>query len=121
MENDLEQFNQAIRQRIIKEDLEYWKSQQKNFSESANLVIEKVQNGKKLNELDIFTLICDDDEKIQEYKKFFDIRESIKDGKLTQEGLDFLVDKLCGNDTDMAKKMKNGFSIYVNNSNSKQK
>jgi len=44
---------------IIAQDLEYWKSQQKNFSKDADAIFEKVQNGEKLTELDIFTL-CND-------------------------------------------------------------
>lgn len=120
VETDMEQYNMALANRINKENLEYWKANQQNFSQEAEEVIKKAQEGKKLSELDVFILTCPEQEKIDEYRKFYNIRESIKDGTVIKEDLHFLIDTLCGEDKNTADQMKSRFS-YLINENDKEK
>ena len=104
---------QVWKKLIIADNLKDWRSEQKNFSAEAEAVFEKIQNGEELTELDVF-IICNDNQKqIDEYKKFYNIRKNIKDGKLSKNDLYFLIDTLCGDDWESADKLKAGFSSFI--------
>ena len=70
---------------------------------------------KKLTEteLDVFIICNDNQQQIDEYKKFYNIRKNIKDGKLSKNDLYFLIDTLCGDDRESADKLKAGFSSFI--------
>lgn len=113
MEHDMEQFNKQVTKMVIAQDLEYWKGQQKNFSPEVDKIFEKVQNGQKLNELDVFTITCDNQQQIDEYAKFYNIRESIKDGNVKREDICFLIDTMCGNDEKTKSELLRGFEPMI--------
>lgn len=109
MEHDIDQFNRAVAARINRENVEYWKSNQKNFSEEANLIIKKAEEGEKLSELDVFIITCESQEKVEQYKRFYKIRKSVKEGNIKKDDLHFLINTLCGEDKNMSDQMKSSF------------
>lgn len=114
MNNDNEEIVKEWKKLIVAQDLEYWKCQQKNFSKDAEKIFTKVQNGEKLTELDIFTLCNDNQQQIDEYAKFYHIREDIKNNRLSKSDLHYLIDVLCDGDKQSSDQMKIGFSFLIN-------
>lgn len=113
MEHDMEQFNKAVKANINRININFWKEHQKNFSDEAMEIYNRAINGEKLTELDHFILITEDQQKVDQYKKFYNIKEDIKNNNLSQEGLDFLVDTMCGEDKQNATLLKQKFSSFV--------
>ena len=74
---------------------EYYKKNRINFSKSSEEILEKIKNGYIPNEKDVFELLTTEEEKINQYKKFYDIKDSIsKNGTIDKENLDFLIKQL---------------------------
>lgn len=83
---------------VINKRVELYSKDRVNFSESTDLIMEKIKNGEEISEVDVFTLICDDQKKIDEYTKVVEIRNRAREGKLTAEDLNFLIKSMDIND-----------------------
>ena len=113
VQTDMNQYNTAIEKHIREVNVQFWEEHQKNFSEEAMEIYNRSLNGEKLTELDHFIMVTENQQQIEEYKKFYYIKEDIKNNNLSQEGLNFLVDTLCGEDIQSADVMKQKFSGFV--------
>ena len=45
----------------------------------------KIKNGYISNDADVFELCCDDQKKVDEYREMFDIKQRVKDGKISEQ------------------------------------
>lgn len=94
MTNESEDLNRAI----IKQRYNYYLKVKTNNSERANMILEKIKNGYEPNDADVFELCCDDEEKIMEYRKMFDIKQRVKDGHISKNDYEYLIEKIGIND-----------------------
>ena len=66
-----------------------------NKSESAKAILEKIKNGYNPTEADIFELMNTDQERIDEYRAFHDIRDKVSSNeKISKEDLELLISEL---------------------------
>jgi len=90
---DIEEKEQE--QASIKARYEYYKNNRKNVSKEAEGILNKIREGYIPNEADVFELLETDQNKINQYRKFYKIKDSIsKDGRINQEDLNFLIKQL---------------------------
>ncbi len=84
-----------LEQATIKSRYEYYKKNRKNFSKEAETILDKIREGYIPNEADVFELLETDQRKINQYRKFYEIKDSIsKNGRINQEDLKFLIQQL---------------------------
>lgn len=103
MENN--EFNKAI----INQRYNYYLSKKVNNSESATKILEKIKNGYDPNDADIFELCCDEQSKIDEYRTMFDLKQRVKDGKISNADYDFLIKKIGIEDQYLEPLLRNMF------------
>ena len=88
---------------------EYYSEKRLNFSDDSNSIINKIKDGYDPNEADVFELLETDQRRIDEYRKFYNIRKNIEDnGNISEEDLEFLVKKL-NVDEKTSNKLIDGF------------
>jgi len=101
--------NQALQERRI----EAYSKYRRNFSTEAELIMKKIYEGKEISQLEVFILSCDDENKIEQYKKFYNIREQINNGNISPEQLELLSNELKIDDEDLKRRLEE--SIYERN------
>lgn len=80
-----------------------------NNSDSANNIMNKIKNGYIPNDADVFELYCDDQKKVDEYREMFDIKQRVKDGKISEQDYQFLINKIGINDNYLQSLIKKMF------------
>lgn len=105
MQNENSDFEQALASRRY----EYYLNQKINNSDSANRLMERIKEGYDPNEADVFELVCDEQEKIDEYRKMFDVKQRVKDGQITEADYQFLINKIGIKDDYLQPLMKQMF------------
>ena len=108
-----EQFNFAVNRLVNKVDLKFWQMNQKNFSEEINEIYEKVDSGKELSGLDVYILLTEDKEKINNYKRFCHIKECLNNKSLTENDLDYLINLICDEKTEEIDLLKEQYSKFL--------
>ena len=88
MEN--EEFNKAI----SNQRYNYYLSKKINNSDHANMILEQIKNGYEPNDADVFELCCDEQDKIDEYREMYDIKQRVKDGQISEEDYNYLINKI---------------------------
>lgn len=95
--------NEEFKQALVNQNIKAYSSQRKNFTVEADLIMEKVARGEELSQIEVFTLICDEPIKLEQYKKYHDLKEKVLNGNLNNEDLQFMARELNGNDSTLEK------------------
>ena len=91
-------YDKDLEQALINKRYEQYQKQKINNSDSANSIMNKIKNGYIQNDADVFELCCDDQKKVDEYREMFDIKQRVKDGKISEQDYQFLINKIGIND-----------------------
>jgi len=81
---------------------DYYNKRRINMNKEADDILEEIKNGKTPSNIEIFTLICNNKEKIKQYAVMEELREKSIQGDLTKVELRCLVNKNFGIDTKEA-------------------
>lgn len=102
-------YDKDLEQALINKRYEQYQKQKINNSDSANNIMNKIKNGYIPNEADVFELCCDDQKKVDEYREMFDIKQRVKDGKISEQDYQFLINKIGINDDYLQSLIKKMF------------
>lgn len=103
--------NEKLEKAIWNQRYNYYSSKRVNNSEHADAILEQIKNGYDPNEADIFELLCDDEEKISEYRAMFDIRQRVKSGQISVKDYDYLIEKIGISDKDLEETLRENFKL----------
>ena len=115
-------YDKDLEQALINKRYEQY--QKINNNASANDIMNKIKNGYIPNDADVFELCCDDQKKVDEYREMFDIKQRVKDGKISEQDYQFLINKIGINDDYLQSLMKQMFlakGILVENNQTEVK
>ena len=98
-----------LEQALINKRYEQYQKQKINNSDSANSIMNKIKNGYIPNDADVFELCCDDQKKVDEYREMFNINQRVKDGKISEQDYQFLINKIGINDDYLQSLIKKMF------------
>ena len=102
-------YDKDLEQALINKRYEQYQKQKINNSDSATNIMNKIKNGYIPNEADVFELCCDDQKKVDEYREMFDIKQRVKDGKISEQDYQFLINKIGINDDYLQSLIKKMF------------
>ena len=102
-------YDKDLEQALINKRYEQYQKQKINNSDSANSIMNKIKNGYIPNDADVFELCCDDQKKVDEYREMFDIKQRVKDGKISEQDYQFLINKIGINDAYLQSLIKKMF------------
>ena len=102
-------YDKDLEQALINKRYEQYPKQKINNSDSANNIMNKIKNGYIPNDADVFELCCDDQKKVDEYREMFDIKQRVKDGKISEQDYQFLINKIGINDDYLQSLIKKMF------------
>ena len=102
-------YDKDLEQALINIRYEQYQKQKINNSDSANSIMNKIKNGYIPNDADVFELCCDDQKKVDEYREMFDIKQRVKDGKISEQDSQFLINKIGINDDYLQSLIKKMF------------
>ena len=102
-------YDKDLEQALINKRYEQYQKQKMNNSDSANNIMNKIKNGYIPNDADVFELCCDDQKKVDEYREMFDIKQRVKDGKISEQDYQFLINKIGINDDYLQSLIKKMF------------
>lgn len=102
-------YDKDLEQALINKRYEQYQKQKINNSDSANNIMNKIKNGYIPNDADVFELSCDDQKKVDEYREMFDIKQRVKDGKISEQDYQFLINKIGINDDYLQSLIKKMF------------
>lgn len=104
-------YDKDLEQALINKGYEQYQKQKINNSDSANNIMDKIKNGYIPNDADVFELCCDVQKKVDEYREMFDIKQRVKDGKISEQDYQFLINKIGINDDYLQSLIK---QIFLN-------
>lgn len=95
----LAQYERTINEKadeiIAKSNYEHYSKIRKNFSESADIILEKIKDGYDPNRADVFELMSEDLELNEKFRKFYDLQKDVcENGSLEEQDLLYLIDTL---------------------------
>ena len=102
-------YDKDLEQALINKRYEQYQKQKINNSDSANNIMNKIKNGYIPNDADVFELCCDDQKKVDEYREIFNINQRVKDGKISEQDYQFLINKIGINDDYLQSLIKKMF------------
>lgn len=105
----MDYYDKDLEQALINKRYEQYQKQKINNSDSANSIMNKIKNGYIPNDADVFELCCDDQKKVDEYREMFDIKQRVKDGKISEQDYQFLINKIGINDAYLQSLIKKMF------------
>ena len=105
----MDYYDKDLEQALINKRYEQYQKQKMNNSDSANNIMNKIKNGYLPNDADVFELCCDDQKKVDEYREMFDIKQRVKDGKISEQDYQFLINKIGINDDYLQSLIKKMF------------
>ena len=106
---EMDCYDKDLEQALINKRYEQYQKQKMNNSDSANNIMNKIKNGYIPNDADVFELCCDDQKKVDEYREMFDIKQRVKDGKISEQDYQFLISKIGINDDYLQSLIKKMF------------
>ncbi len=106
---EMDYYDKDLEQALINKRYEQYQKQKINNSDSANSIMNKIKNGYIPNDADVFELCCDDQKKVDEYREMFDIKQRVKDGKISEQDYQFLINKIGINDAYLQSLIKKMF------------
>ena len=89
-------YDKDLEQALINKRYEQYQKQKINNSDSANNIMNKIKNGYIPNDAD-------------EYREMFDIKQRVKDGKISEQDYQFLINKIGINDDYLQSLIKKMF------------
>ena len=105
----MDYYDKDLEQALINKKYEQYQKQKINNSDSANSIMNKIKNGYIPNDADVFELCCDDQKKVDEYREMFNINQRVKDGKISEQDYQFLINKIGINDDYLQSLIKKMF------------
>mgnify|MGYP004675067469 FL=1 len=105
----MDYYDKDLEQALINKRYEQYQKQKINNSDSANSIMNKIKNGYIPNDADVFELCCDDQKKVDEYREMFNIKQRVKDGKISEQDYQFLISKIGINDDYLQSLIKKMF------------
>ena len=108
---------EQIKQSGINALVKYLESIRVNFSEQSEQVINKIKNGGSLTDADIYILTNTDQEKINNAVHLEDINQRMQKGRTTKEDVDFLINYVLGDISDIDLPLRQGLYQNVINRN----
>ena len=105
----MDYYDKDLEQALINKRYEQYQKQKINNSDSANNIMNKIKNGYIPNDADVFELCCDDQKKVDEYREMFNIKQRVKDGKISEQDYQFLISKIGINDDYLQSLIKKMF------------
>ena len=105
----MDYYDKDLEQALINKRYEQYQKQKINNSDSANNIMNKIKNGYIPNDADVFELCCDDQKKVDEYREMFNINQRVKDGKISEQDYQFLINKIGINDDYLQSLIKKMF------------
>ena len=105
----MDYYDKDLEQALINKRYEQYQKQKINNSDSANSIMNKIKNGYIPNDADVFELCCDDQKKVDEYREMFNIKQRVKDGKISEQDYQFLINKIGINDDYLQSLIKKMF------------
>ena len=105
----MDYYDKDLEQALINKRYEQYQKQKINNSDSANSIMNKIKNGYIPNDADVFELCCDDQKKVDEYRETFNIKQRVKDGKISEQDYQFLISKIGINDDYLQSLIKKMF------------
>ena len=106
---EMDFYDKDLEQALINKRYEQYQKQKMNNSDSANNIMNKIKNGYIPNDADVFELCCDYQKKVDEYREMFDIKQRVKDGKISEQDYQFLINKIGINDDYLQSLIKKMF------------
>ena len=97
-------------QAIINQRYNFYLSKKVNNSDHANMILEKIKNGYEPNEADVFELCCDEQDKIDEYREMYDIKQRVSNGQISQADYDYLINKIGVSDEYLESTLRQAFT-----------
>ena len=76
-----------VKNALIKQRYEYYSNKRKNFSEEANKIMEKILNGEEIDDLDVFILLNDNQNQIEQYKTMYYFQKKANEGTMSSNDL----------------------------------
>ena len=105
----MDYYDKDLEQALINKRYEQYQKQKINNSDSVNNIMNKIKNGYIPNDADVFELCCDDQKKVDEYREMFNIKQRVKDGKISEQDYQFLINKIGINDDYLQSLIKKMF------------
>ena len=105
----MDYYDKDLEQALINKRYEQYQKQKINNSDSVNNIMNKIKNGYIPNDADVFELCCDDQKKVDEYREMFNIKQRVKDGKISEQDYQFLISKIGINDDYLQSLIKKMF------------
>ena len=76
----------------------------------ANMILEQIKNGYEPNDADVFELCCDEQDKIDEYREMYDIKQRVKDGQISEKDYNYLINKIGVSDEYLESTLRQAFT-----------
>ena len=64
---------------LIKQDYEFWANKRENISPRTDELLKQILNGHILSKSEEFEMVCSDQEKVEEYTKYEDLKQKVLD------------------------------------------
>ena len=94
---------------IAKQNYDFYLSKLGNDTPEALELLEKIKNGYEPNQRDVFVIMCNDLEQIKEYTTFYDLRERIKNGIVSEQDFNYLISAMQINDPVIEEQLRKKF------------
>ena len=94
---------------LIKQDYEFWANKRENISPRTDELLKQILNGHILSKTEVFEMVCSDQEKVEEYTKYEDLKQKVLDSNgITLEDLNQLCQTI-GSDSKTTELIKTEF------------
>lgn len=104
-------YDEEIQEARKKAMLDVYSQMRINFRPEANAIMEKIAEGIEPTKLEVFILTCNEPEKIELYRTFYENQERIsKNGKIDNRDFVFLIETLKNNDLELENMLRGLFS-----------
>lgn len=94
---------------LIKQDYEFWANKRENISPRTDELLKQILNGHILSKTEVFEMVCSDQEKVEEYTKYEDLKQKVLDSNgITLEDFNQLCQTI-GSDSKTTELIKTEF------------
>lgn len=76
---------------IARKNYEIYAKERKNFSKEADDILEKIKTGHLPDKIEVFTLMCDEPEKVEKYMQMEQLKDRMKMGVISEEDFEYLI------------------------------
>ena len=104
-EDDIE-----VARAIAKRNFEGYSKERVNFTPETDEIMNRIQQGHVPNKIEVFTLMCDEPEKIEQYKSMEQLKERVSNGKISLDDFETLIG-IIGFDEEISNALKREFEL----------